>query len=312
VDLSAFEARSYVMGITPFDEKGRIDEDALREHVRWLADANISVVPASVSSGEGVLLSDEEIFRVWDIVVDEAAGQFPVIAANREFPTAAENIRFAREAEARGLDGIQIYPITLGHLLKPTPEMLNEFYDTVLAQVKLPVLISSNESTGFEVPLPVHERLIGTYENIFAFYKNHFDFLNSAAFYAAIAPRAAVLTGFIRLPLAFLLGATGELDYLQNIVPRTCRRMHDALHAGDTVAAGEAYAHLVHIQSATSRFWKSEQIMRVPVYKAILRALGRPGALHTRAPFRPLQSDQESRLADLVDELGLRKLEGMV
>jgi dihydrodipicolinate synthase/N-acetylneuraminate lyase len=311
VDFSALEAGSYVMGITPFDEKGRLDEDTLREHVRWLSSAGINVLPASASSGEGTLLTDGEVFRIWEIVADEASGRFPVIAANREFPTAEENIRFAREAEARGLDGIQLYPVTLGHILKPTAEMLNEFYDSVLPQVNLPVLISSNESTGFEVPLAVHERLIGKHPNVFGFYKNNFDFLNSATFYAEMAPQITVLTGFIRLPMAFLLGATGELDYIQNIAPRTCRTMHDALHSGDLAAAGEAYAHLVRIQSRTSRFWQQEHTMRIPVYKGILRALGRPGSYHARPPFQSLSRGQEKRLAALVDELGIRELEGL-
>ena len=311
MDLSDFATQSYAMSLTPFDEHGRLDEEALREHVRWLASAGISPLPASASSGEGTLLSDDEVFRTWDIVVEEAAGRFPVIAANREFPTADQNIRFAHEAKTRGLDGIQVYPVTLGHVLKPTTEMLDEFYDTVLAAVDLPVLISSNESTGFEVPLAVHERLLSKHDNILAVYKNGFDFVRSATFYAEMAPRTAVLTGFIRLPMAFLLGATGELDYIQNITPRTSRTMHDALHAGDAEAAGTAYAHLVRIHARTSAFWQQERTMRVPVYKGILRALGRPGAFAARAPFQPLRPDQQARLADLVDELGLRQLEGL-
>jgi dihydrodipicolinate synthase/N-acetylneuraminate lyase len=311
VDFSAFRAGSYVMGVTPFDEHGRLDEDALREHVRWQSAEGINVLPASASSGEGTLLTDAEVFRTWEIVVEEAAGRFPVVAASREFPTAAENISFAREAEARGLDGIQIYPATLGHILKPTTEMLEAFYDEVLSSVNLPVLISSNESTGFEVPLALHERLIGKYDNIFGFYKNNFDFMNCATFYAEIAPRVTVLTGYLRLPMAFLLGGTGELDYLQNIAPRTCRKMHDALHTGDASSAGEAYAHIVKILAATSKFWQEEHTMRVPVYKGILRTLGRPGSFHARPPFQPLSREQEARLAKLVDELRLRELEGL-
>lgn len=309
MDLSAFAARSYAMSLTPFDEQGRLDEDALREHVRWLAQAGISPLPASASSGEGTLLTDEEVFRTWEIFVEEAGGRFPVIAANREFPTAEENIRFAREAKDRGLDGIQVYPATLGHVLKPTAEMLDEFYDTILSAVDLPVLISSNESTGFEVPLSVHERLVRKYDNILAVYKNGFDFVRSAAFYAELAPQTPVLTGFIRLPMASLLGATGELDYIQNIAPRTSRAMHDALHAGDAEAAGTAYARLIRIHTRTSAFWQHERTMRVPVYKGILRALGRPGAFAARPPFQPLRPDQEVRLAALVDELDLHRLE---
>ena len=311
MDLSAPQARTYVMSVTPFDEQGRLDEDALREHVRWQAAEGITVLPASASSGEGTLLTVEEVFRTWEIVVEESAGRFPVIAANREFPTAAENIRFAREAQARGLDGIQLYPITLGHILRPTAEMLVAFYDEVLTAIELPVLISSNHSTGFEVDLDVHERLLDKYDNIFAFYKNHPDLLNCATAYAQLSAKITVLTGFLRLPTAVLLGGTGELDYLQNIAPRTCRRLHDALHTGDVAGAGEAYSQVVTICERTAAFWEAEHTMRVPVYKGILRALGRPGSYCTRPPFQPLTRGQEMRLAALVDDLRLRELEGL-
>ncbi len=311
MDQSAFDAGSYVMSLTPFDPRGDLDEEALREHVRWLHAAGIRVVPASASSGEGTLLSDAEVFRVWEVVVDEVAGRYPVIAANRELPTARENIRYAHEARDRGLDAIQIYPPTLGHVLKPTPDMTSAFYDEILDAVDLPVLISSNESTGFEVPLHVHERLLDRHDTIVAFYKNNTDFLNCATFYARMAPRTTVLTGYLRLPMAFTLGGTGELDYLQNLVPRTCRRLHDALHAGDAAAASEAYTTIVDVLSRTSRFWVEEGLMRVPTYKAVLRLLGRPGTGLARAPFRPLDADQEKRLAALVDDLGLARLEGL-
>jgi dihydrodipicolinate synthase/N-acetylneuraminate lyase len=179
----------------------------------------ITFLPAGADSGEGTLLSDEEMFRAWDISVEEAkANNFPVVVANREHPTVAESVRFAKEAEARGFDGIQIYPATLGHIITPTAEMLEAFYEELLPQVNLPVLISSNQSTGFEVPVAVHERLIGRHKNVYAFFKNNPDFLNCATFYARIAPRLPVFTGYLRLPTAFHLGGSGELDNIQNIV----------------------------------------------------------------------------------------------
>ncbi|WP_141005552.1 dihydrodipicolinate synthase family protein [Nocardioides humi] len=299
------------MGATPFDDQGRLDEDALRAHVQWLSSEGISVLPASASSGEGPLLSDEEVFRVWEIVVEEAAGRFPVVVANREFPTAAENIRFAREAESRGLDGIQLYPPTLGHVIAPTTDVLEAFYEDVLPHVRLPVLVSSNQATGFEVPLAVHERLLARHEHIFAFYKNHSDLMNCASAYARMAPRTTVLTGFVRLPMAFLLGATGELDHVQNLMPRTARALHDALHTGDLARASTAYARIVEAQAATTRFGQEEGLNRMPVYKGVLRALGRPGTWATRAPYRPLSDEQQSRLAAVVDRLGLAELEGL-
>src|SRR4051812_13622157 len=118
-DLSAFAAGSYVMTVTPFDERGRLDEDALREHVRWQTAEGISTVPASIATGEGSLLTDEEVLRTCEIVVEEAAGRFPVVVANREYPTAAQNIEFAQQVGSRGVDGLLLYPPILGHSMTP-------------------------------------------------------------------------------------------------------------------------------------------------------------------------------------------------
>src|SRR5690349_16209543 len=104
-DFSAFAAGSYVMTVTPFDAHGRVDEDALREHVRWQTAEGIHTVPASIATGEGSLLSDDEVFRTCEIVAEEAAGRFPVVVANREYATAIENIQFAQRAESHGVDG---------------------------------------------------------------------------------------------------------------------------------------------------------------------------------------------------------------
>ncbi|WP_375504154.1 dihydrodipicolinate synthase family protein [uncultured Jatrophihabitans sp.] len=299
------------MSVTPFDDRGRFDEEALREHVRWLTAEGVSTVPASVSTGEGTLLTDAELLRTYEIVVEESAGRFPVLAANREFPTARENIEFARQAQVRGVDAVQVYPPTLGHAQTPTVDMLDSFYDEVLPEINLPVLVSNNSFTGFEPPLAVHERLVDRHENVAGFFKNSPDFLNSATFYARLAPRVTVLTGFVRLPMAFLLGVRGELDNVQNVAPRTCRTVHDALHAGDLAAAGAAYADLVRVIAGISAFCRDEGLGRVPVVKGILRALGRPGALHTRSPHRPIGSAQQSKLGDLVASWKLRELEGM-
>jgi 4-hydroxy-tetrahydrodipicolinate synthase len=311
VVFSPLPAGSYVMAVTPFDEHGRLDEDAFREHVRWQSAEGIHTVPASASTGEGPLLTDDELLRTCEIVVEEAAGRFPVLVANREFATAAENIQFAQQGEARGVDGVQVYPPTLGHGLTPTAEMLEAFYDEVLPKINLPVLISNNSFTGFETPLAVHQRLVDRYENVVGFFKNSPDFMSSATFYAQMAPRTTVLTGFVRLPMAFLLGVTGELDNIQNVAPRTCRTMHDALHAGDVTTAGVAYAHIVRVVSGIGQFCQQERVSRVPVVKGIIRALGRPGSFHARPPYQPLSPEQETRLAKIVDEWRLRELEGL-
>ncbi|MDL4818594.1 dihydrodipicolinate synthase family protein [Actinomadura opuntiae] len=298
------------MGLTPFTRDGDLDEGALREHVRWMARENVGFWPASPATGEGVQMSDAEIFRVLEIVSEEVAGRSPVVAGNREFPTAAQNIGFAAEAMARGADAVQIYPPTLGHSLAPNAAMLQAFYAEVLAAIDAPVVLSSNFTTGFEVPAAVLERPIEEFPHVIGVFKHHPDQHNVAEFVARFAPHTTVLTMTQRLMFSFAVGAAGELDNLQNVAPRLCRGLHNALHGEDLPAAGEIYRSVTQLWSGISRFCAEFAAPRVVVYKAMLRIQGLPGG-YARKPYLDLEEGALNALARMIDALGLRDLEGL-
>ncbi|WP_405009491.1 dihydrodipicolinate synthase family protein [Kitasatospora sp. NBC_01539] len=303
-------AGSYVMGLTPFNRDGDLDEGALRAHVQWMARENVGFWPASPATGEGAQMSDTEILRVVEIVSEEAAGRSPVVAGNREFPTAAQNVRFAAEAQARGADAVQLYPPTLGHSFSPTAGMLRQFYDEVLSAVEVPVVLSSNFMTGFEVPASVFDRPLADHPHVVGIFKHHPDQHNVAEFVARFAPRTTVLTMTQKLMFSFAAGAAGELDNLQNVAPRLCRSLHDALHRGDLSAAGETYRTVTRLWSGISGFAAEFSAPRVVVYKAMLRILGLPGG-HARKPYLELGEDATKALALMIDAVGLRDLEGL-
>lgn len=300
----------HVMGLTPFDEAGRIDESALREHVEWMADERIAFWPASPATGEGVQMNDDELFRVLAVSVEAMAGRFPVVASNREYPTAAQNIEYVVRAQATGADAVQLYPPTLGHSATPTGAMLERFYDDVLSAVEAPIVLSSNFMTGFEIPSAVIAKALDTYPHIVGVFKHHPDQQNVAQFVQRFAPRTTVLTMSQRSLFAAAVGSHGELDNLQNIAPRLCRTLHDAVHAGDATVAAESYAKVTRLWASIMAFSADFQAPRVVVYKAILSQLGREG-WNARAPYVELPREALSSLARLVDDIDLRVSEGL-
>ncbi len=300
----------HVMGLTPFTRDGGLDEGALREHARRLADENLGFWPASPATGEGAQMSEAEIFRALEIVVEEAAGRVPVIASGLEFPTAALNIAYMKEARQRGADAVQLYPPTLGHSFAPSPQMLERFYDEVLSSVDTPVVLSSNLMTGFETPAAVLERPIAEHPHVIGVFKNHADQQNIADFVTRFAPRTTVLTMLQRLLFAAPAGAQGVLDNLQNVAPRLSRTFYDALLRGDLAAAGGAYRTMTALWSEIARFSAAYSAPRVVVYKAVLRILGLPGG-HPRKPYVDLGDEALKELARIVDAVGLREAEGL-
>ena len=73
--------------ITPFHD-GEVDEAALRGLVKFhLKSGTDGLVPCG-TTGESVTMSEEEILRVVEIVVEEVNGRIPVIAGTGTNSTA--------------------------------------------------------------------------------------------------------------------------------------------------------------------------------------------------------------------------------
>ena len=69
-----------VISITPFDAQGKLDEPALRQHLRRLRDAGVSVYVAGGGSGEAFTFTPDERDRVLAISVEELKGRVTVNA----------------------------------------------------------------------------------------------------------------------------------------------------------------------------------------------------------------------------------------
>ena len=104
---------AYVVTLTPFDSRLKVDEKGLRANTRYLIDSGIvngaGVLCPTGSTGECYVLSNEERGRVWEIVMDEAAGRVPVVAGCN-LPGTDHVIELVRLAERVGVDGVMVLP----------------------------------------------------------------------------------------------------------------------------------------------------------------------------------------------------------
>ncbi len=65
--------------ITPFDERGEIDHEAVRHNVEFLLAHGVQVLFPGGSTGEGQLLTVDERKALAETVLDQAAGRGPVL-----------------------------------------------------------------------------------------------------------------------------------------------------------------------------------------------------------------------------------------
>lgn len=66
--------------VTPFTKDFQLDEPAVRRLVEFQINNHVDFLVPGGTTGESATLSDEEISRLVDIVVQTTAGRVPVVA----------------------------------------------------------------------------------------------------------------------------------------------------------------------------------------------------------------------------------------
>jgi 4-hydroxy-tetrahydrodipicolinate synthase len=122
--------------ITPFRD-GKIDEAALRRLVNWQIDQGSHGLVPCGTTGESPTLSNDEIRRVVEIVVDEARGRVPVVAGAGSNCT-AHAIELTKIVKAAGADAA--LSVT-GYYNKPSQEGLYRHYAAIADAVDIPLIV---------------------------------------------------------------------------------------------------------------------------------------------------------------------------
>src|SRR3954470_3000337 len=116
---------------TPFTADGAVDGDALRAHAQWLvAEGTDGLMPCG-TTGEGALLSDDEVVAVVAGVVQAVAGAVPVVAHVGRPGTEATRV-LAERALAAGADAVSA---VVPYYFPLEPEQIVAHYETLVAAV---------------------------------------------------------------------------------------------------------------------------------------------------------------------------------
>jgi 4-hydroxy-tetrahydrodipicolinate synthase len=296
----------FVISMTPFTDEGAFDEPATRSHLRRMAVGGVGVYLGGGGSGEGYVLSRAEALRLLEIGVDELGAKVPVRAMGVEPRSAAEMVEFLGAAAATGVDAVQVYSLDPGHGHRPTLDEVHRYFDDVLGQVDVPAVLSTHQSVGYQVPVPMLVDLAEHHPHLIGVNCSHQDLGYLAALADAAAGRLELHVGGPQLALtALALGAHGFLSSEANLAPRLCAGVVEAVAAGDAQRALDRFGRVLRLSGA---LYGAGGIRAT---KAVLGALGLPGGL-PRLPQLPMPAERLPPLLRLVDELGLAELEGWV
>jgi 4-hydroxy-tetrahydrodipicolinate synthase len=282
-----------------------IDEPALRRHLRFLGKRGIGVCMGAYGIGEGLLLTDAEKRRLYQIAVEELKGAVPVIAASLGYTSTAEVVRNAREALATGVDAAQIYPPRPWPTFYPMPlRIVEAFYRDVCEAVHGPLVLGlqSDSMPDRRFPMDTIGTLLQDYPHITAINCTASDEVQMAEVVGAFGRTLPVRCARVDMIIATLeAGGVGCTATEGNVTPTWINQIVVCVRNGDLTTARKTLSNVMQLAQTIDKY-------TVRGVKTALHLLGRIGPW-VRRPYLPLDLDETAEIELALKAAGILELE---
>lgn len=288
---------------TPFDPvTGELDRVALRANVRAWIRTGLDGLVLFGSTGEGVLLDEEERERAIGAVRELVPEERRLLAgAGAESTRAA--VRMARAAAGAGADAVLVHPPAY-YRPQMTPGALRDHFTAVADASPVPVVLyqvpprfSTVElAAGLVEELSRHPNVAGI--------KDSTGELRSLGALADACDRScAVLVGSgDSLYGALEVGARGGILAVALLLPDACAELYRAFREGRAGEAGRLQERIAPLHRAVVGG------LGVPGVKAALDELGLHGG-PPRPPLQPLRPKEREAVREALRKAGLARVE---
>ncbi len=237
----------YVALVTPFSEDGSLNEEKLRELVRFHVDAGTDGLVPCATTSENPTYSWEEHFRIIELVVKEAAGRLKIVAGcgTNSTTRSIENLKKAREL---GADGAMV---VTPYYNKPTQEGLYAHFMKLADEGGLPLMLYNVPGrTGVNMKPSTVKRLSG-HENIIALKEASADLEQMSEIMSICGNDISLLSGDDSLTLPILsIGGSGVVSVVGNIVPKDVISLISVFEQGDLEEARRLHFRLLPLCQA--------------------------------------------------------------
>ncbi len=280
-----------------------LDEFAFVGLIERLAAAGVDSITALGSTGSAAYLSPQERARVAQLAVEQAQGT-PVFIGVSGLRT-SQVLNHVKSAQQAGVAGILLAPMTYQAL---TPQDVFELYRTVTEHTALPVIVYDNPATThFSFTTALYARL-AELPGI-ASIKIPGVPLNQAEARARVAAIRRVVPEHVTIGVsgdAFAAaglnaGCDAWYSVIGGALPAVATGIVRAAQSGDSAGAMAASDRLAPLWRLFTEFGS------LRVTAAIAEELGLAPARCLPLPIQGLDHAQRTRVADVVDRLGLRE-----
>jgi 4-hydroxy-tetrahydrodipicolinate synthase len=215
---------SYTVTITPFTADGSaIDVPAWKRFLEWQIAVGVPGVIILGTTGEFLTISDDERTEFVETTVQHVAGRIKVLVGtmNAHTPNA---VRFSREAEALGADGLMIIP---PYYYTPTDDEIVRYYGAICDAVALPIMLYNNPFTSnVDMSAKLVARLTRTFEQVRYIKEASMDVARVFDIIEATEGVMNVWAGE-RVVESYALGAVGYVNPYGNYIPRASWKFCD-------------------------------------------------------------------------------------
>jgi 4-hydroxy-tetrahydrodipicolinate synthase len=275
--------------VTPFEPDGALDIDGARRVARHLVDNGSHGVVVAGTTGESPTLSDDEIMRLLDTVLDEIGDEATVIAG-----TGSNSTRHAAGLTAKARDvGAHAALVVTPYYNKPNRAGILAHYAAVAERSgDLPIVLYNIPSRcALNLPPDLLAELAATVDPIVAVKQANDDELGPIEGLTILAGNDNT---FART-LAF--GGAGGILVASHLVGARMRELYEAAIAGDHDRAAQIDEELTPVYEATS-------VTNPITVKAGLELLGVADATF-RLPLVPPSDDERERVRAALEDVGV-------
>ena len=215
--------------ITPFNETGAIDQNALTAHLDRLLQAGINGFVVSGSTGEYYSMSIEERKNLFKLIADGYKGKATLVAGTSSL-NHTDTLDLTKYAKSIGYDGCMVLPPVY---CLPTPAEVKAAIGEV-AEIGLPVMLYNNPGRVGVALSPSLTAELADIPNVAAYKESARDLYAVAQTYYLTRDKLQHFAG-LEPYLSSLLsrGAAGSVSTISNICPAEVVATYNAYRAGD-------------------------------------------------------------------------------
>ncbi|MCR5291030.1 MAG: N-acetylneuraminate lyase [Treponema sp.] len=276
--------------VTPFNKNAELDVAVLKKLIRFQLDKGIEGFYCCGSSGEALLLSNDERKKIVEVVLGEVGGQVPVIAHVGSLNTWSA-VDLAKHAEKCGISAVSAIPPIYYHYSQAE---INQYYKDIADAVSVGVIVYNiPQFTGISFtnanPLLQDKRIIGIKHTSM----NLYDLERIGHEY----PDKMLINGFDEIfASAMAAGATATIGTMVNVCPKLFMEIRKAFNAGDVKEAHRLQSRLNNLV---------EVFVNTSVFPAAKYAVTLQGidVGSCRKPFIPLTEEQKNKVKAAMNEV---------